>query len=122
MSDKPEIFNGKIVRTHLGFEDHGILTAMITIDRGGCQQGLGGFGFGYNDSKTKKFVPSSNCAFFIKRVLDTLQLQKWEDLEGALIRVERSDGLLVAIGHIIDDQWFRFRDEMKAEYEKADKQ
>lgn len=43
-----EIRNARIVRTFLGIEDHGIFTAVLTLNYGDSQQGFGTRLQGYN--------------------------------------------------------------------------
>jgi hypothetical protein len=90
-----EIKNGKITSTMLGFEDHGILTASITIDFGHSRQGFGGYSLGetYTDQ-------------WVRGVIKAVGVQSWEELVGTFVRVKTKDRLITSIGHIIEDSWF----------------
>jgi len=72
----------KIVRTFLGFEDHGIFTAQLTVDYGGSGQGVGG----YNLSGDTGFG-----AAFIKAVLRAAGVDSWEKLTGRVVQVLLED-------------------------------
>lgn len=67
----------KIERTHLGLEDHGILTGMLHVTYGGSAQGVGGY-----DLRT-----GSAAAVFIERTLRACGVRTWEALKGRTIYV-----------------------------------
>ena len=82
----------KITSTHLGWEDHGILTVMLTVEYGGgACQGIGGYALDMpvrNDSG--KFEGRYGTAYgmeFIARVMRAAGVRKWEDLRGRTIFV-----------------------------------
>ena len=87
--------NATIESTMLGFEDHGILTFMITVTFGDNSiQGFGGYVLHHEH---------------IKGILNTLEVGRWEDLKGVNLRVELSsevNSTITKIGHISKDQWF----------------
>ena len=86
-----ETKNAIIERTFLGFEDHGIFTAFITLNYGGGGQTFGGYSIGSE---------------FIEQVLKTLDLESWEELKGQKVRVKAEHGKVHAIGHFLNDKWF----------------
>lgn len=90
-----EIRNAVINKTMLGFEDHGIFTCWIDLDYGYGGQGFGGRAFGgeYTDK-------------FIRGLLETLKIEKWEDLIGTHIRAKQTNGAVYEVGHILEDRWF----------------
>jgi hypothetical protein len=112
--------NAQITSTSLGYEDHGILTCWLQLKYGSGGQGFGGYGldgpplvrFG-NDRE-----PSVHCGFWIARILDTVGVEKWEDLKGKHIRVAKADewGLIDGIGHITEDKWFHPKSEILQRY------
>jgi hypothetical protein len=51
---------------------------------------------------------------FIARCLDIGGVDEWSKLRGKSIRVRIEDGLIKAVGHIINDDWFC----PKAEFDK----
>jgi len=101
-----EIKNAIIEKTTLGKEDHGIMTAFLTLNYGGSGQGFGGYSFDRYDKKQKRRIGSSYGCEFIMRVLKVVGVNNWEDLEGKHIRVKADSGKVYAIGNIIEDEWF----------------
>lgn len=65
----------KITRTHLGYEDHGILTGVLDVDYGGASQGVGGYAI------------LSLAGPYIERTLKACGVRRWEDLCGRTIFV-----------------------------------
>jgi hypothetical protein len=90
-----EIKNAKIQSTFLGIEDHGIFTAMITLDYGESSQGFGNHDLTYRDYGIK----------YLRKILEVVGVDCWEELKGKHVRV-KSDGHIYSIGHIIEDKWF----------------
>lgn len=102
-----KIENGKITDTYLG-EDHGCLTANLTIEGDGWGCGFGGYALA-----SWVDVQKPGCgAGAIVMLLRTLDLQQWEQLSGTYVRVKTEGwgGKILAIGHVIKDQWFSFKD------------
>src|SRR5262245_13714484 len=95
------IENAKIESASIQIEDHGILTCMLFLKILGGSQGFGG----YNNN--------SNLSWYLKRLFVVLDVQSFEDLAGKYVRVQSKDGLLVAIGHIVEDRWFNPGEELK---------
>lgn len=89
--------NVKINDTHLGFEDHGLLTFFLYLSGDGWGTGFGGIRLG--GEYTSKVVEG---------VLKTVGVEKWEDLKGQLVRCKHEGwgGRTVAIGHPIENKWF----------------
>jgi hypothetical protein len=82
---------GMIDSTMLGYEDHGIFTAQLMLDYGSSNQGAGGLFLdtkGEDDSDTHSTPYSKRrrgTAFgmdWIMRVMDTVGVEKWENLPG----------------------------------------
>jgi hypothetical protein len=45
----------------------------------------------------------------VRGLLETLELEKWEDLKGAHVRIKREEGWngrIKEIGHFLKDKWF----------------
>lgn len=99
-----EIQNAKINSTHLGLEDHGIFTAFVYLRGDGWGQGFGGY-----DLRRGKLA-----FLFLDGVNQAVGVSRWEDLANTGCRVKREEGLIVAIGHIIDNRWFEPREVFKA--------
>lgn len=104
----------------IGQEDHGILTCYVMLDYGGSGQGFGGYAL---DTAVKdaegKFLRREGTAFgmqFIQNILDTIGVEKWEDLKGKHCRVELTEhgwGKILRIGHFLNDKWFNPEDLFK---------
>lgn len=93
-----EIRNAIIESTSLGELGRGF-SAFLNLKYGGSSgQGFGGFALGKD--YTHKFI---------QRVLETVGVEKWEDLPGQNIRVEREDGWngrILRIGNFLEEKWF----------------
>lgn len=114
--DDREIKNAKISGTMLGYEDHGILTCMISLDYGGGGQGFGGYGLDAPRKENGKFIGRFGTAYgmeFIARILKAVGVDKWEDLKGKHVRVGASWTKVCRIGHIIEDKWFNPDEDLK---------
>ena len=104
--------NAIIERTMLGYEDHGIMTCFLYLKQEGSGQGFGGYGLDAKPLKDKQGHygdrrPSKFAGFWIKRILETVGVEKWEDLSGKHIRVDGEEfGDILGIGNIINDKWF----------------
>lgn len=92
---KPELQNAKITHTFLGIEDHGFLTAFLHLEFDGSGQGFGGYSLG-----------GEGAAIFIRRTLEVVGCEKWEDLAGMHCRALQTHEKVIKIGHIVKDVWF----------------
>jgi len=113
-TDKPCV----VRRTMLGVEDHGILTCMLHVDGDGWGIGFGGYALDqpmWTDPQNKRdFLGRQGTNYgmeFIRRVLDTLEVETWEKLPGTVVRIRfDGDGLCgercVGIGHAYKNRWF----------------
>ena len=106
MNAQTEIQNAKITSTMLGVEDHGILSAWLNLDYGGSGQGFGGYALDVWDESRQKRIGQAYGAEFIRRILEVLEVTKWEKLPGTPCRVRASHSKVEAIGHYLKDQWF----------------
>ena len=96
------IKNAQIDGTMLGLEHHGIFTCYLYLDYGdSSHQGFGGYVIG-----------GEFGIEFLRRILEVVDVEKWEELEGKYIRVRLSGegagwgNKIEAIGHITKDEWF----------------
>lgn len=89
-----EINNARITKTSLDIER--FLTVWLHLDYGGSGQAFGGWVLG----------GEWGCQFLCK-LMETVGVERWEDLPGKHIRAEHDWGKVYAIGHIIEDKWFR---------------
>jgi len=107
------ITNAKISNTMLGIEDHGIMTFSLTMMFDGCGQGFGGYCLDGGGGKTGH----AKSIIAIRRILETVGVDKWEDLKDKLVRIKKESsnpsvygGSLDEIGHIMDDKWFNVKE------------
>lgn len=96
--------NAKIESTMMGPEGHGIMTVFLHLSYGKSSgQGFGGYDLRAGDALTQ----------WVQAILKVADVEKWEDLPGKYIRVEREDGfngMILRIGHFLDeDIWFNPR-------------
>lgn len=92
-----EILNAKVLTTYIGVEDHGIFTAVIQLEIERGNQGFGTYDLRTNDAAYK----------FIEGCLKITGAESWESLKGRPLRALRENGLIVAIGHFLEEKWFR---------------
>jgi len=99
-----ELKNAVIKSASIFIGDHGMLTAYIHLDFGGSSQGFGGYVL---EGGSRGFARSKNyCGHFIRRALDVVGVENWEDLKGKSVRVLSTHHKVRAIGNIIADEWF----------------
>lgn len=108
-----EVKNAKITNTMLGCEDHGILSAWLTLDYGGTGQGFGGYALDGKPKDRGERSPHAACGLWVKRILEVVGVGKWEDLKGQHVRVRTNGGKVYAIGHLLEDKWFEPEVELK---------
>lgn len=82
IAEEFEWHNVRIENTMLGYEDHGILTAVLQ-----CQGECWSQGFGCR-SLTKPAAFQN----FVSGVLKALKVERWEQLEGKLARIGKRKG------------------------------
>ena len=102
MSDETT-HNAQIERISLGLEDHGILTSYISCVFESSGQGFGGFDLRSGNA----------CATFVLGVQRAVGVSDWSDLKNKYCRIKRQGGMIVAIGHIVEDRWFTKEDIFK---------
>lgn len=89
--------NAVVRRAYIGFEGHGILCWLLTLDFGGNMQSTGA-----------RVLEAGACAT-IAALLRAVGVDGWADLVGKPVRVRRSDagmiGRITAVGHIVEDRW-----------------
>lgn len=120
-STDEKIENAKIASTFLGIEDHGILTFFVHVEGAGWGQGVGGYALDGRQRRTESRIGYGPGLLAMRKILETVGVEKWEDLPGTLIRVKRivwGSSTPPVIGHIIEDKWFDLKAFM-AEMEKS---
>ena len=107
-----ETTNAKITSTMLGKEDHGIFTFFLMLEFDSCGCGFGGYALDEYNNTLKKRICTAAGLEVINRILDVVEVDKWEDLPGKYIRI-KSNGwgsTIKEIGNIIKDKWFNIED------------
>lgn len=85
-ADGYEKLVAKIMSTSLGFEDHGILTAMLQVEYGHMSQCVGGFAMSnVNVPPDELAVSTPRAADFIIGVLNACGVRRWEQLTGRTV-------------------------------------
>lgn len=104
---------GIIYNTMLGFEDHGIMTFYLHFNFGGSGQGFGGYGLDTPKMKDGKFICRIGTAFgceVIRRVLQAVGVDKWEDLKGKEMWVIRKGPLQGFASKIVEIEAPKYRE------------
>lgn len=108
-----KVTNGRIESTMLGVEDHGIMTFYLHLRFDGSCQGCGGFAIDRYDKVTDTRIGYGPAVMAIRRILETVGVDKWEDLAGKLIRVKYPADYshrVPIIGNILEDRWFDLKE------------
>ena len=103
-----EIRNAKITSVSISMADHGCLTFWVTVKGCGWGCSIGGYSIGHGYLGAKKFEGYAPGIEAMMRIMDTVGVDRWEDLKEEYIRVESNSwgGTITKIGHITDDKWF----------------
>lgn len=104
------IENALIENVDLSMADHGCLTLAMTLDGGGWGVVYGGYclGKGYLGADDDFFDGSAAGMEYLMRIMDTVGVEKFQDLKGKYIRVATKGcgSSVKIIGNIIKDKWF----------------
>jgi hypothetical protein len=93
-------------------DDHGCLSAWLSLKYDGSSQGFGGFIL-YLPKSCAHHNLLSHAGHFIWRVMEIAEVNEWGELKGKTIRVRRCHTSIESIGHIIKDDWFCPRKDFK---------
>lgn len=89
------IRNAKITGTSLGDDGRGP-SFWVHVDYGdSVGQGFGGYALG-----------GTFTHYILMGILNTIEVDKWENLKGTSIRVKGDSGKIESIGHYLKDKWF----------------
>ena len=109
------IENAQISSVSISMADHGILTFTIFV-KGYCWCcSLGNYVNGVGHRGAKEWKGNGSAIVAMMKIMDTVGVDKWEDLEGKYVRV-KSDGwgsTMCCIGNIIEDKWFDLKEFVK---------
>ena len=100
-----EIKNAVIESARITADDHGLLTVWLMLDYGGSGQGFGGYAL-YVPKGFKYFETKSFAGHFIWRVMEIAGVTEWAKIVGKTVRVRSDSSAILAIGHIIKEDWF----------------
>ena len=104
------IENALITNVDLSMADHGCLTLAMTLEGGGWGVVYGGYclGKGYLGADDDFFDGSAAGMEYLIRIMDTVGVEKFQDLKGKYVRVanKRWGSSVKIIGNIIKDKWF----------------
>lgn len=108
IADGYKIENARIGNADLSMEDHGCLTFNMELNGGGWGCVYGGYCIGKGYLGAREFEGSVKGNEYIMRIMDTVGVSKFSDLEGKYIRVATKGlgSVIKIIGNIIKDQWF----------------
>jgi len=115
MSNEVVVCNAVIKSAVITADDHGLLSAWLMLDYGGSGQGFGGYSLYLPKSFTHHELLSP-AGHFIWRCMEIAGVTKWDYMTGKTIRVRKNGnfGIIAAIGHIINDDWFCPKEDFKA--------
>ena len=100
------IYNAKVEDVTLEFEDHGCLVFVLYLVHEGGHQAFGNINL-MNRAQPRFDREGGNVTgWYIKRVFDICEVDKFSQLKGKAIRIREQDGLIKAIGNLIKDDWF----------------
>ena len=104
------IENALITNVDLSMADHGCLTLAMTLEGGGWGVVYGGYclGKGYLGADDDFFDGSAAGMEYLIRIMDTVGVEKFQNLKGKYIRVATKGwgSSVKIIGNIIKDKWF----------------
>lgn len=107
MSEQIEIINVKLVQATLGNFQGGAFSYFLVFQtKDGNQHMVGGDQLDDYDPIEEKRVPHPYCGLVISRILETLEVDRWEGLPSTYARLQVLSGSVIAIGNILKENWF----------------
>lgn len=113
-----EIENVQISKVSISMADHGLLTFTIFVKGRSWSCSLGNYMNGVGHLGAKEWKGNGSAIVAMMKIMDTVGVEKWEDLEGKYVRVKSEGwgGTMHGIGNLIEDKWF----DLKEFFEKDD--
>jgi len=93
-----ETKNAKITSTMLGWKNAPVMTYWLNLDYGGDGQSFGGI------TLSGEFGIEA-----IKKILEVLDIEYWENLPGTNIRVKATHDKVHCIGNFLTDKWLNLK-------------
>ena len=118
------IENVKIGKPSISMEDHGCLTFTIPLLGYGWACGFGGYEIGHGYLDSDDFSGSGVGLEAMMRIMDVVGVDKWENLEGKMARVQRDysgSASITIIGNIMKDKWFDIKEFFSKKIEEQPK-
>lgn len=110
-----EIENAQISKVSISMADHGLLTFTIFVKGHSWGCSLGNYVNGVGHLGAKEWKGNGSAIVAMMKIMDTVGVEKWEDLEGKYVRV-KSEGwgsTMHCIGNLIEDKWFDLKEFFK---------
>jgi len=109
-----KIENAKIVSADLSMEDLGVFTFDLVLEGYGWGCNFGGYvlGKGYVGASDDDFEGYAAGTEVIMRIMNVVGATRFSELKGKYVRV-RHEGWgkeILAIGNIIEDKWFSYKE------------
>lgn len=106
------IENAKIISVDLSMEDHGVLTLRLVLKGAGWGTVLGGYVMGKGYVGADEFTGSAKGIEEIMRIMDTVGVSSFNDMEGKYVRVVLGScgDTITKIGNIIENKWFDYKE------------
>ena len=101
-----KIENAKITSVTLSMADHGCLVFGLVLEGEYGGVIFGGWSIGHGYLGADVFEGSPKGIECLMRIMDTIGVDRWEDLKGQYCRAKFKDQRVYAIGNIIKDKWF----------------
>lgn len=108
ISEGYKIQNARITGADLSMADHGCLTFSMPIQVNGWACAYGGYCLGHGYLGAEEFDGSGNGLEYLMRIMDTVGVERLQDLQGKYIRVATKGwgDVVKIIGNVIKDKWF----------------
>lgn len=100
-----KIENATISGTTLGIESHGIMSLWVHLDGDSWGQGFGGYILDYSNSFTKQRDATGFGIILIRSILEAIDVENWEDLQGKNVRADKDHSKVHRLGHITKNRW-----------------